>query len=278
MNTSPIPISYSVRPLVGLRQLTKDDIMKIGHIGAKDTVKRETLNKLFDDLIKAMDIYQINTPIRIAHFLAQIMVESDYFGKLEESSNYSSSRLKVVFSYFKKHPVKANELGMHGGEQSLSEGRRRRILDYAYNGSNGNASSGDDGWNYRGRGLMQLTGRTNYQAFKEKTGVDFINYPDLIATVPQWAVESATWYWSTHQGNYYADKDEFTQVTYKVNGGFNGYDDRLKVLNNAKMTLGLSIDNLWVNDYGQNKDAITAATKLSRKNPARQKAMNLIFQ
>lgn len=154
--------------------------------------------QLAPQLNRTMIEYSINTPLRQAHFLAQVAHESDRFNALEE---YAS------------------------GE------------DYEYRDDLGNTQPGD-GVRYKGRGLIQVTGRTNYGECGRALGVDLINNPKRLAD-PDLASRSAGWYWSTRQLNGDADRDDVRTVTRVINGGYNGLDDRIQLLQAAKKALGV---------------------------------------
>ncbi len=136
--------------------------------------------------------YHINTPLRLAHFLAQIDHESGGFKYLTELGNRA---------YFNKY-----------------EGRKDL----------GNTEVGD-GFRFRGRGYIQVTGRYNYLQLSKDTGIDFVNNPDLLATEVN-AIVSACWFWSKRKLNALADKDDLIGITRRVNGGLTGLEDRRRKL------------------------------------------------
>lgn len=107
---------------------------------------------------------------------------------------------------------------------------------YANRLGNGDTYSGD-GWRYRGRGLKQITGKYNYRECGNALGLDLVNDPDLLLT-PEGASISACWYWDWRNINAPADKKDFRQVTILVNGGLNGYNDRIRYYNIACRVLG----------------------------------------
>jgi putative chitinase len=148
----------------------------------------------------AMEQGQINTCLREAAFLSQILVESGCFRYVREIWG----------------PTPA---------QSRYEGR----LDL------GNTQPGD-GHKFLGRGLIQVTGRTNYEACGQALGLDLANHPELLEQ-PQYAVASAVWYWTVNNINDIADTGDLQKVTKAVNGGLNGYAQRLQYYNNAKAQL-----------------------------------------
>ncbi len=154
--------------------------------------------QLASQLNRTMIEYGINTPMRQAHFLAQIAHESDRFNALEE---YAS------------------------GE------------DYEGRDDLGNTQPGD-GVRFKGRGLIQITGRTNYGDCGKALGVDLISNPKRLAD-PDLASRSAGWFWSTRQLNGDADRDDVRTVTRVINGGYNGLDDRIQLLQAAKKALAV---------------------------------------
>lgn len=171
---------------------------------------------------------EINTSLRVAHFIAQVFHESGNLRWTQENLNYSATGLLTVFpKYFD-----ARLAQMY---QRKPQAIASRV--YADRMGNGPESSGD-GWRYRGRGLIQVTGKDNYRALGRWVNRDLINNPDLVAT--EYAAASATWYWTRNGLNTFADQDDLRQVTRRVNGGFNGLDHRRKILEIAKYELGVN--------------------------------------
>ena len=177
--------------------------------------------------------YDINTPLRIAHFLAQIGQESSQMNILIENLNYSYLRLLKVFPrYFN---VKTAYEYARKPEKIAN-----RVYNDKYRGPKsklGNTAEGD-GWKFRGRGLKQCTGRSNYERFAkfiDKSLDDTIAYLET----PEGAVLSAVWYWHERRINALADWDNLEAVTRAVNGGLNGLKDRRIYLQRAKAALGL---------------------------------------
>ena len=189
----------------------------------------------FDALVEIMPKYKINTPSRIAGFLAQCAHESNDFKSLEESLNYSEKALKSVFSrYFGSKPKRNAREYARNPEM---------IANYVYQdeyrssrGKMGNVQDGD-GWRFRGRGLKQLTGRNNYAAFGKSIGMTAEDACDYVAT-EKGAVESACWFWDTNKLNSIADKNDIVALTKKINGGTIGLADRTKRYNAALDILG----------------------------------------
>lgn len=170
--------------------------------------------KWLDGLNKCFDKYSINTPERQACFLAQVMHESGGFKFLSENLNYSANALMRTWS--SRFPdIDTAEKYANNPE---------KIANKVYAGRMGNIEEGD-GWKYRGRGLIQLTGRENYANFGLNAGVDVLSNPDLLAT-PEYATLSAGWYWNKRNLNELADKMDIEGITKKINGGLNGIEDR----------------------------------------------------
>ena len=168
--------------------------------------------------------YKIDTPIRIAHFLAQTCHESQGYTHFEENLNYSAKGLRTLFP---KYFVTANVNDYAGHPEKIAN----RI--YANRMRNGDEASGD-GYKYRGRGMIQLTGKGNYAALTAASGHDVTQDPDWLATA-EGAAESAAWYWTRLRNiNAAADRDDILAVTKLVNGGTLGLDERKKLLDTAK--------------------------------------------
>ena len=164
----------------------------------------------------------INTPDRIAHFIAQLDHESG-LKPIAENLNYSAVGLTTIFAkYF--NPTSAKEYARNP----------QRIANrvYANRMGNGNESSGE-GWKYRGRGFIQITGKDNYSSLSNATGVDYVNNPDLLLNEAD-AMVSAVWYWSRIVANPLADQGNIKEITRRINGGFNGLSDRINKLKKWK--------------------------------------------
>lgn len=165
--------------------------------------------------------FGINTGLRLAHFLAQAGHESGGFRIVNENLNYSAKGLQGIFK--KYFPSEAIALDYAKKPQ--------KIANRVYGGrmGNGNEASGD-GFKFRGRGYIQLTGRDNYTAFGKSIGVAIQDNPDLVAT--QYALASAAWFWSKNNLNKIADTGAtdaaVTMITKRVNGGTIGLPDRIK--------------------------------------------------
>ena len=176
-------------------------------------------NDVIIQLTPIIDVYKINTDLRVAHFLAQCAHESMGFRATEENLNYSKEALLKVFSKYFKTEEEAQEYARQ------PEKIANKV--YANRMKNGNEESGD-GWKYRGRGYIQLTGKENYMALNKLTPENILEEPDLVAT--KYPLRSASWFWDSRSLNQLADTgatDEVVkQITRKVNGGYNGLADR----------------------------------------------------
>jgi putative chitinase len=172
-----------------------------------------------DHLSNACDKYQINTPKRVAMFLAQVLHESGNLSRVEENLNYTAGRLVAVFpKYFRTLEYAQTVVGNPSA-----------IARRVYGGRMGNgAAPSNDGYSYRGRGLIQLTGKANYKAASDAMGVDFVNHPGLLCE-PSYAASVAGWFFSAHGCNQFADRDDVLECTKAINGGMNGLEDRKKL-------------------------------------------------
>jgi len=161
--------------------------------------------------------------LRLAHFFAQVLHESGCMRFDMENLNYSSDALRKVFGKYFATAEDADAYARH------PEKIANRV--YANRMGNGDEASGD-GWKYRGRGLIQLTGRANYQAFAEWIGdARVMDDPDLVCT--EYAVHSAVFFWVKNDLNRLADDDDVVGLTKRVNGGVNGLAHRRELLNKA---------------------------------------------
>jgi putative chitinase len=163
--------------------------------------------------------YVIDTPLRVAHFLAQIAHESAGLAAITENLNYSADRLVAVFPKYFPTLISAQPYAR----------KPQKIANKIYGNRMGNGDElSGDGWKYRGRGFIQLTGRNNYRQYGYEDNPDVIDPAD-----------SAAWYWSTRALNPLADQDDVVSITKKINGGLNGLDDRKSRLAKIKASLGI---------------------------------------
>lgn len=166
-------------------------------------------------------------PNRCAAFLAQTGYESAAFCALSENLNYSAETLVKIFpKYF---PDVESTTSYAHNPQAIGN----KI--YANRMGNGNEASGD-GYFYRGRGFIECTGRGNYTACGAYTGLDLLNFPELLSNMPG-AVDSAYWFWDTRGLNKFADADDIKSITRIINGGYLGLADRTAKYNLAKQVI-----------------------------------------
>ncbi len=172
--------------------------------------------------------FEINTSLRQAQFIAQIAHESGSLRYNTENLNYSAKALLAVFG--KYFPTQEEADAYARQPEKIAS----RV--YANRMGNGDEASGD-GWKFRGRGLIQLTGHDNYQQLTNAFDQDFISNPDPVADNPEYAVGAATWFWDSRDLNTYADQDDIRAITKRINGGYNGLEDREEFLARAKSVL-----------------------------------------
>ena len=181
------------------------------------------LDGWYDALSSILPTYEIDSPQRVAAFIAQCTHESGGFKRLKENLNYKAESLRRVFpKYFP-----TDELAQQYAH------KQEQIANRVYGGrmGNGDESSGD-GFRYCGRGLIQLTGRNNYTKFAESIGMAVEEVPSLLETF-EGAVKSACWFWKTNNLNQYADAGDILTMTKRINGGTIGLEDRIKHYNHA---------------------------------------------
>ena len=173
--------------------------------------------------------YQIDAnPRRLAAWLATIAHESARLTSVVENLNYSAMGLAHTW------PARyADMIGQPTATALRIARRPEDIANLTYAGRLGNGSAGSgDGWRYRGRGLIQITGRANYAASGAELGLDLINKPEQLEQ-PYLAAMSAAEWWHRHGCNVFADVGDMAEVTRRVNGGLTGLDDRLKLYSAA---------------------------------------------
>lgn len=175
---------------------------------------------------EAMAEFGITTPERIAAFLAQVAHESAGLTRVSENLNYRADRLLAVFPRY----FDAENVTLYAGDPSAIASRV-----YANRMGNGPEQT-MDGWHFRGRGLIQLTGRDNYRACGNALGVDLIDNPDLL-TEADLAARSAAWFWQSHGLNELSDAGRFAEITKRINGGTHGQPARVALWEQAKAVL-----------------------------------------
>jgi len=171
--------------------------------------------------------YEIDTPHRIAAFIAQCSHESGGFTTLKENLNYRAETLRKVFP---KYFTESSAQQFAGKQEAIAN----RV--YANRMGNGPEESGD-GYRYCGRGLIQLTGKDNYQNFADSLEMNIEELPDYLGTF-EGAVQSACWFWENNNLNQWADKGDIVTLTKRINGGTIGLEDRIKHYEHALHVLG----------------------------------------
>ena len=161
--------------------------------------------------------------LRLAHFFAQVLHESGCMRFDMENLNYSSDALRQVFGKYFATKAEADAYAR----------QPEKIANRVYANRMGNrGEASGDGWRFRGRGLIQLTGRSNYKAFAEWIDDErIIEDPDLVSS--EYAVHSAVFFWDKNSLNRLADRDDVVGLTRKINGGENGLAHRRELLNKA---------------------------------------------
>lgn len=171
------------------------------NVGRNPHFSGYTFEQIFLYILRYAQEFDINTPLRWAHYLAQIAHESAelrYSEEIASGKAYDTGKLAIKL---------------------------------------GNTPEADgDGQKYKGRGLIQVTGRNNYEMYKQYCGYDVVRQPELLAK-PVGAIRSSMWFWKSKGLNELADRDEFTAITKRINGGTNGIEDRRKYLARAKKVL-----------------------------------------
>ena len=181
----------------------------------------EALSKLFPD-------YEINTPQRMAAFIAQCAHESGGFRFLKENLNYKAESLMKTFAKY----FHTRELADQYAKQPAKIANRV----YASRMGNGDEASGD-GYKYCGRGLIQLTGKDNYTWFAASLEISPAEAAEYLETF-EGAAQSACWFWETNNLNVEADAGDIKKMTKKINGGYIGLEDRIKHYEHALHVLG----------------------------------------
>lgn len=176
--------------------------------------------KVLDEIPEIINKFKINTPLRLSHFLSQCAHESGNFRIVNENLNYSTEGLLKTFG--KYFPTRALAQKYQRNPQKIAN----RV--YSNRMGNGSERSGD-GFKYRGRGFIQLTGKNNYKAFGDAIGEDLLKNPDRVST--EYPLTSAAWFFSTNRLNEISDRGStnvlITEVSKRVNGGTNGLNDRI---------------------------------------------------
>lgn len=205
--------------------LTKEQLKKL-------LPKNPYVDHWYNALSQLLPDYNINTPQRIAAFIAQCSHESGGFMVLQENLNYRPATLRKIFPKYFPTDEKANEYCSRPNKQEAIAN-----LVYANRMGNGDEASGD-GWRYRGRGLIQLTGRDNYAFFAGSLQIPVEEATEYMATF-EGAAQSACWFWETNNLNQWADRGDILTLTKRINGGTIGLEDRIKHYEHALHVLGV---------------------------------------
>lgn len=189
-----------------------------------DTLKGHIPDSVITMIPEVASKFEINTPLRLAHFLAQCGHESGGFKLTQENLNYSAKGLNGIFK--KYFPTLDSAVPY--------ERKPEKIANKVYGGRMGNgAEASGEGWKFHGRGFIQLTGKDNYTAFTKSIGEDCVTNPDLVAS--KYALASAAWFFNKNGLHKMADGGAndatVTSITKRVNGGTIGLPDRIAHFN-----------------------------------------------
>jgi putative chitinase len=194
--------------------------------------KNPYIDYWYNALSQLLPDYEINTPQRIAAFIAQCSHESGGFTALKENLNYRTPTLRKLFSKYFPTDELANQ---YTSKPNKQEAIANRI--YANRMGNGPEESGD-GYRYCGRGLIQLTGKENYSWFAASIGVSVEEASQYLETF-EGAAQSACWFWESNNLNRFADSGDIKGLTKAINGGYIGLEDRIKHYEHALHVLGV---------------------------------------
>jgi putative chitinase len=190
-------------------------------------------DKWINAVIETCAEFEINTPQRVASFLAQTSHESGGYTMLSENLNYKAATLAAcwpnrfaVLGLDKKPKKDEKGKNIPTAVANSIAGKPELIANLVYSArmGNGPAESGE-GWLYRGRGLKQLTGKFNYEKCGASLGIDLVSNPDLLLE-PMYAARSAGWFWKANNLASFADRGDLEGMTKKINGGLIGYAER----------------------------------------------------
>jgi putative chitinase len=205
-------------------ELTKEQLRKL-------LPKNPYIDQWHDALSQLLPEYNINTPQRIAAFVAQCAHESGNFMVLRENLNYRAATLRKIFPKYFPTDAMANEYASKPNKQEAIAN-----LVYANRMGNGGPETGD-GWRYAGKGLIQLTGKQNYTWFAASLQIPVEEASEYLLTF-EGAAQSACWFWETNNLNQWADKGDIVTLTKRINGGTIGLEDRIKHYEHALHVLG----------------------------------------
>ena len=204
--------------------LTRDQLAELLH-------GNPYIDYWYSALAQLLPDYDINTPQRVAAFVAQCSHESGGFRVLKENLNYKAPTLRKIFpKYFPTDALAAQYAAMSNKQEA--------IANKVYGGRMGNGpEETGDGFRYCGRGLIQLTGKNNYEEFAMSIETPVEAIPEYLATF-EGAAQSACWFWEKNNLNKWADTGDIKELTRRINGGYIGLEDRIKHYNHALHVLG----------------------------------------
>ena len=195
-------------------------------------VKQATAEKWTDAVVAACQEFGIDTPKRIAGFLSQCAHESGGFERLQENLNYSAEGMAGIwpkrFAVMGPDgkPVKKDGKNQPNKFALALHRKPEMIANVVYSNRMGNGSiESGEGWKFRGRGLKQLTGKSNHAECGNELGVNLVDNPDLLLE-PTYAARSAAWFWQKNKCNTFADAGDIEGLTKRINGGLIGIADR----------------------------------------------------
>jgi putative chitinase len=193
--------------------------------------KNPYIDQWYNALSQLLPDYEINTPQRIAAFMAQCAHESGGFTALKENLNYKAATLRKIFpKYFPTDEIANQYAALPNKQEAIAN------KVYANRMGNGDEASGD-GFRYCGRGLIQLTGKDNYTWFAASIGIGPDEASEYLQTF-EGAAQSACWFWETNNLNACADAGDIKLMTKKINGGYIGLDDRIAHYQHALQIFG----------------------------------------
>jgi putative chitinase len=193
--------------------------------------KNPYIDQWYHALSQLLPDYEINTPQRIAAFMAQCAHESGGFTALKENLNYKAATLRKIFpKYFPTDEIANQYASLPNKQEAIAN------KVYANRMGNGDEASGD-GFRYCGRGLIQLTGKDNYTWFAASIGITPDEASEYLQTF-EGAAQSACWFWETNNLNACADAGDIKLMTKKINGGYIGLDDRIAHYQHALQIFG----------------------------------------
>jgi putative chitinase len=210
---------------MGLNKTSDKPFISIGQVKRLTGISNDDIvSEITEELNYVSRKFNINTKLRLSHFLAQILHESDKFRLVKENLYYSTKGLLTTFKkYFKTEEV-----------ASQYAKKPNKIANKVYANRMGNGSpESNDGARFIGRGYIQITGRNNYTKLSNDLNIDFLSKPELLEEI-KYAMLSAGWYWNVNNLNILADRDDLDSITRVINGGTNGLSHRAELLDETK--------------------------------------------